>query len=99
MQDRASLHALFDDRTGATGTGTAHNPATNRSFSPSASLLYRLPLVLKTYVSFESSLWDGTLTLKLDRMTSKPPSSGPSMFSAGTWTLSKVMYAVPAAVE
>ena len=37
--------------------------------------------------------------MKLDRMTSKPPSSGPSMFSAGTWTLSKVMYAVPAAVE
>ena len=32
-------------------------------------------------------------------MTSKPPSSGPSMFSAGTTTFSNVMYAVPAAVE
>lgn len=32
-------------------------------------------------------------------MTIKPPFSGPNMFSAGTLTLSKVMYAVPAAVE
>lgn len=38
-------------------------------------------------------------TLKFDRMTSKPPFSGPSIFSSGTSTLSKVMYAVPAAVE
>lgn len=39
------------------------------------------------------------LTLKLLNMTSRPPSSGPSIFSAGTLTLSNVMYAVPAAVE
>ena len=32
-------------------------------------------------------------------MTIKPPFSGPNMFSAGTLTLSNVIYAVPAAVE
>lgn len=31
------------------------------------------------------------LTLKLERMTMRPPFSGPSMFSAGILTLSKVM--------
>ena len=37
--------------------------------------------------------------LKLDSMTKMPPPSSPSVFSTGTLTLSKVMYAVPAVDE
>ncbi len=37
--------------------------------------------------------------LKLLSMTKMPPPSSPSVFSTGTLTLSKVMYAVPAAAE
>lgn len=37
--------------------------------------------------------------LKLLRMTKTPPLTGPRVFSTGTLTLSKVMYAVPAVEE
>jgi hypothetical protein len=51
------------------------------------------------FISFGTWGCKRQLTLKLERMTIKPPFSGPNMFSAGTLTLSNVMYAVPAAVE
>ena len=37
--------------------------------------------------------------LKFESMTKMPPPSSPRVFSTGTLTLSKVMYAVPAAEE
>lgn len=86
---RRPLEALLDNSSGASDRGTAHHPA-ERSVARNGIILSRcVPLML--YCQLAPHVNTQTRTLKLERMTSNPPSSGPSMFSAGTTTLSKVM--------
>ena len=79
-----ALETLLDDGSLTACGGPAHDPSL---------------VVEVTACGLDLELRSDAAETAYLRMTKMPPPSGPSVFSTGTRTLSKVMYAVPAVDE